>query len=417
MLLQTILNKIQKFKGYVYGKVRESRWGDDQTLEIEIHSRKGSRGICSACGKAGPSYDRGDLRRFEFIPMWGYRVFFLYRMRRIQCPTCGVKVERVPWAEGKSELTREYQWFLAGWAKRMSWEDVKKSFKTSWHHVYGSVQMAVEWGLHHRDLEGIWAIGIDEIQIWLGHKYITLVYQIDAGCRRLLWIGKERKRETLEKFFEWFGERKAAQLKFVCSDMWKPYLTVVKQKAKQAIHILDRFHIVAHQNKSIDAVRAQEAQELKRKGKGEWLKRSRWLFLKRAENLNEPQSVRLAEIVRHNLRTVRAYLLKEEFQQFWEYESVISAGLFLDEWCTKVMRSRIAPMKKVAKMLRTHRELILNWFRGEKQFSSGVVEGLNNKAKSIVKRAYGFKTYEALEVALLHTLGNLPEPKFTHRFF
>jgi len=139
--------------------------------------------------------------------------------------------------------------------------------------------------------------------------------------------------------------------------------------------------------------------------------------LKRAENLNEPQSVRLAEIVRHNLRTVRAYLLKEEFQQFWEYESVISAGRFLDEWCTKVMRSRIAPMMKVAKMLRTHRELILNWFRGEKQFSSGVVEGLNNKAKSIVKRAYGFKTYEALEVALLHTLGNLPEPKFTHRFF
>ena len=129
------------------------------------------------------------------------------------------------------------------------------------------------------------------------------------------------------------------------------------------------------------------------------------------------QVEKLAEVLRYNLRTVRAYLLKEEFQFFWEYTSAWRPGRFLDQWCTKTMRSRIEPMKKVAKMLRNHRELILNWFRAKKEFSSGVVEELNNKAKVTTKKAYGFRTFRSLEIALYHTLGNLPEPEVTHRFF
>jgi transposase len=114
---------------------------------------------------------------------------------------------------------------------------------------------------------------------------------------------------------------------------------------------------------------------------------------------------------------VRSYLLKEEFQLFWEYKSAWWAGRFLDDWCNKTMRSRIEPMKKVAKMLQGHRELILNYFRAKKEFSSGVVEGLNNKAKLTMKKAYGYKSFRTVEIALYHTLGNLPEPEFTHRFF
>ena len=147
------------------------------------------------------------------------------------------------------------------------------------------------------------------------------------------------------------------------------------------------------------------------------LKNSRWWFLKRTENLNENQAEKLADVLRYNLRTVRAYLLKEEFQFFWEYSSAWWAGEFLDQWCKKVMRSRIEPMKKVAKMLRRHRGLILNWFRAKKEFSSGIAEGLNNKAKVTTRKAYGFRTFRSLEVALYHTLGHLPEPNFTHKFF
>ena len=146
------------------------------------------------------------------------------------------------------------------------------------------------------------------------------------------------------------------------------------------------------------------------------LKRSRWLLLKRPEKLTGEQRGRLAELVRRNLRTVRAYLLKEDFQSLWGYVSPYWAGQFLDRWCTRTMRSRLDPMKRLPAWLRSHRDLILNWFRARGQFSSGVVEGFNGKARVITKRAYGFRTSGALEVALYHALGNLPEPKLTHRF-
>ena len=147
------------------------------------------------------------------------------------------------------------------------------------------------------------------------------------------------------------------------------------------------------------------------------LKKSRWLLLKREENLKEEQRFRLRDLLRYNLKTVRAYLLKEAFQQLWEYNSPAWAAKFLDEWCRQTMRSRIEPMKKITRSLREHRELILNYFRAQKLISSGVVEGLNNKAKVTMRKSYGFRTYRVLELALYHSLGKLPEPESTHDFF
>ena len=147
------------------------------------------------------------------------------------------------------------------------------------------------------------------------------------------------------------------------------------------------------------------------------MKKSRWLLLKRRENLTDKQDTSLATLLQYNLKTIRSYLLKEDFQSFWQYRSPYWAGVFLDRWCTRVMRSRIEPMKKVARMLRRHRELILNWFRARKEFSSGIVEGLNAKAKVATRKAYGFKRFKTLELALYHNLGELPEPVVTHKFF
>ena len=205
-------------------------------------------------------------------------------------------------------------------------------------------------------------------------------------------------------------------LRFVCSDLWKPYLKVIARKAANATHVLDRFHIMAHMGKAIDEVRAQEVRELKAQGEEPVLTKTRWLLLKRPERLNERQTSRLSELLRHNLKTVRSYLLKEEFQRFWDYRSPAWARCFLDEWCAKTLRSQLEPMKRVARMLRNHRELILNWFRAQGQLSSGVVEGFNTKAKRTTRKAFGFRTSHALQIALYHTLGALPEPEFTHRF-
>ena len=417
MQLKTILNRVLKFKSFVYGAVRWATETEVPTLEVELHRRANSQPVCSCCRRPSPGYDRLPERRFEFIPFWGIKVFLLYAPARVSCPRCGIKVEMMPWATGKRRLTDPYAWFLSRWAKRLSWKEVAEAFHTTWDHVFCSVEMAVAWGREHVDLSGIVSIGIDEIQWKKGHKYLTLVYQIDNHCKRLLWIGNKRKVKTLLGFFRWFGQQRSDALRYVCSDMWQPYLNVIAKKAKHAINVLDRFHIVAHLSKAIDKVRAEEVRALKAKGAIPVLTKTRWLLLKRPENLTETQEVKLAELLKYNLKTVRAYLLKEEFQLFWRYVSPFWAGWFLDRWCTKTMRSKIDPMKKVARMLRAHRSLLLNWFHARRRLSSGVVEGFNTKAKLTMRKSFGFRTYHSAEIALYHALGALPEPKCAHKFF
>lgn len=416
MHLKTILNRVERNKSFVYGKAKWVEAGDRRALEVQIRARANSRPRCSGCGQPGPGYDRQAPRRFEFVPLWQIAVYFVYAMRRVDCPRCGVRVEQVPWSEGKSSLTTSYRWFLAGWARRLSWKQVAQAFHTTWEHVRDAVDYAVRWGLVHRDENGVQALGVDEIQWQRGHKYLTLVYQIDAGCKRLLWIGQQRRAESLRRFFDLLGDTLRPTLRYVCSDMWRPYLDVIAEQAKGAIHILDRFHIMAQMNKAIDEVRAGEARRLKADGYEPVLKHSRWCLLKRPENRTHQQTVKLKELLKYNLQAVRAYLQREDFQRFWEYQSPAWAGKFLDEWSTRVMRSKLEPMKKVAGTLRNHRALILNWFAAKGAISSGVVEGMNNKVKLTTRKAYGFRTFEAVQLALYHNLGALSEPEFTHRF-
>ena len=416
MQVKTILNRIQKQRGFVYGDVRLEDQLDGLTLTVDLYPHARNRPQCAGCQQRGPQYDRLAPRRFEFVPLWGVRVFFLYMMRRVDCPRCGVTVEQVPWADGKHQLTTTYMWFLARWAKRLSWQEVARVFRTSWDQVFRSVALAVAWGRDHVDLTGIRAIGIDEIHWQHGPRFLTLVYQIDATRKRLLWIGQHRRAKTLLRFFRWFGAKRTATLAFVCSDMWKPYLKVVAKKAGHALHILDRFHIAKHMSDAIDQVRRAEVHALRQQGRQPLLTKTRWLLLKRRANQTREQRTRLRELVHHNLRAVRAMLLRESFDPFWQYRSVDWAGAFLDEWCVQVMRSRIEPMKKVARMLRRHRPLLLNWFRARGEVSAAVVEGFNNKAKLTTRKAYGFRSYRCVEIALYHTLGQLPEPEATHRF-
>lgn len=413
MQLKTILNRVEKHSSFVY----QEPVFEKEALIIPIRPRLSSKAICSGCQRRRGTYDSSrSPRRFQFVPLWGLSVYFQYTMRRVSCPTCGIKVESVPWAVGKSPVTISFAWFLARWAKRMSWKEVSVCFHTTWDCVFRAVKIAVEWGLKNRDLSQIEAIGVDEVLWHRGHKYLTVVYEISRGSRRLLWVGRDRKKETLRAFFDDFGEH-AKTLKYVCSDMWRPYLKVIAERANEAIHVLDRFHIAGMINKAIDNIRAEEAKQMKVDGYEPVLRKTRWLLLKRPENLTEKQATSMKVLLQYNLRSVKAYLLKEEFQRLWNYSSEVWAGKFLDQWCKVVMKSRINPMKKVAKTLRRHRPLILNWFRARGEISAGAVEGLNNKLKLTTRKAYGFRTFKAAEIALYHAMGDLPEPRGTHRFF
>ncbi len=416
MLLQTLLNHCQKFKSFVYEKARFEKIGGVEALVVWVVPRKNSKPECGLCGERCGTYDHQEVRLFRFVPLWGIPVYFRYRMRRVDCRVDGVRVEALPWARGNSSVTRALELFLARWARLLSWKDVAVRFEVSWESVYRSVKAVVEYGLKHRSLEGIEAIGVDEVHYRKGHQYMTVVYQIDEGARRLLSVTRNRTVRSLLGFFRLLGKERAQQLKFICSDMWKPYLKVIAKKAPEALHVLDRFHIVANLNKALNEIRASEARQLVREGYEEVLKHTKYCFLKREENLTPKQKTKLTEVLQYDLKSVRAFLLKESFNLLWTYNSVHWAQWYLKKWCARAMRSRLDPIKKFVKSMRRHEPLLLNWFRAKKRISSGVVEGLNRKINLTTRKAYGFRSFEVLKIALFHTMGDLPEPKSTHRF-
>jgi transposase len=416
MLIKTLLNKVERFKSFVYGSIWVQLVDGVEALVIDIEPRRNSRPVCPECGKGRNVYDRQPQRLFEYLPVWTFKAYFRYAPRRVSCPVHGVKVEAMPWGYGKERMTFSYQVFLARWAKRLSWKETADIFETSWDTVFRAVKFVVDYGLAHRRLEDVTEIGVDEIAVFKGHKYLTLVYQLNAGARRLLWCGPERRVKTLLQFFREFGQESSAKLQFVCSDMWAPYLKVIAKKAPQALNILDRFHIMRKFNEAIDEIRRGEVKLFKVNQQENVLERGRWLLLKRPENLSEKQTARLDELLKLNLASIKGYLLREDFQRFWDYQRPDFAGKFLDNWVTRALQTDLEPMKKVARMLRNHKPLILNWFKAKGQLSSGAVEGMNLKAKLTMRKAYGFKTLKCLQVALYHTLGALPEPEYHHRF-
>jgi transposase len=417
MHIKTILNRIERYKGFVYDEIELVMRGEAvERLEVIVRPRRGSRGTCSGCGRRCPGYDQLGKRRFNYVPLWGIPVVLLYCMRRVMCPKCGVKVESVPWSVGKSPVSRSLALYLSDWAKVLSWKEVSRRFGVNWRQVYDSVRYVVEWGLANRDASGVTAIGIDEIQYGKGHRYLTVVYQLCGDARRLLYVGQRREKETLNAFLDEMGPEWCAGIQYVCTDMWRAYVGVVGERLSQALHILDRFHIVKLLNEAVDAVRKQEAAELRKEGV-DLLKGMKYAFLKRPENLTENQEKQLNYALNKRwLATARAYLWKEKFQLFWGYQSPHWARRYLKRWCKGAMRSRLKPIKKFVRTVRRHEDLLMNWFEAKKLYSSGAVEGMNRKLNLITRRAYGFRSYDVLKVALFHTLGQLPEPKRTHTF-
>ena len=418
MQLQSILRQVHPAPGFVYGRAQLVKQGGQLAVRVKMRPRKGSKARCGGCGEKRPGYDTRAPREFAFVPLWGMVVVLVYAMRRVACPQCGVVTEMVPWATGKSPMTHAFTWFLASWAKVLSWQETARRFRTSWDTVFRAVEQAVSWGLAHRNLDGIRSIGVDELSWKKGQKYLTLVYQIDHGCRRLLHIAQHRTAASFHAFFDHLGEERSKNIAFVASDMWKAFLKVVRARCGDALHVLDRFHVAQLMSKALDQVRRDEVRALRGTGRQVVLTKTRWLLLKRPKNLTRRERGRLRELLTINLRTVRAYLLKEQFARFWKYRSLASATKFLEDWTRMAMRSRITPLKKFARTLRAHRRELQNWFLAQGRFAAGATEGFNNKARITTRKAYGFRTYEHARIALFHTLGNLPEPPWlTHRFF
>lgn len=408
MLVESLIKETVELQGFRVVTVHKTGQGLEATLAVD---RRFSP-CCGACGKPAAYRDTRAVRRFRHVPLWGIDVHLLYAPRRVSCKQCdGIHVEAMPWVSGQRRFTRALMVTLATWARVLTWKQVAALFRCSWSTVEAAVDEAVAYGMAHRDLSTVTHIGIDEISRKRGHVYVTNVY--DLNSRQLLWSGEGRAKETLEGFFDWFGEERTAQLEGVCCDMWQPYADVVKAKAPKAILVFDKFHIVQHLTKAVDQVRRDEIREKGKEHKAMMIK-TRYIWLKNPWNLTDKQQARLSELEHLNLKINRAYLLKESFREFWTYTYAGWAERYLNNWFWWATHSRLKPMREFAWMLRRHQDDLMNYFR--MPIHNGTVEGLNNRAKVISHKAYGFRTAKSYIRNLYHCMAGLSLPKTVHTF-
>ena len=408
MLVESLVKETVELQGFRVESVTGSAAG--LVADLSPDGRFLPR--CGRCGERAPYRDTRRERQFRHVPLWGIAVTLVYAPRRVSCKHCGgVHVEAMPWVSGKQRFTRALVVTVATWTRVLPWKEVARLFHCAWGTVSQAVDEAISYGLAHRDLSAITHIGIDEISRKKGHVYVTNVY--DLGARRLLWSGEGRSRETLEAFFEFLGPERTGKIDGVCCDMWRPYIDVIQAKAPKAVLVFDKFHIVRHLMGAVDQVRRDEIRD-----KGEVHKqlmaKTRYIWLKNPWNLTDNQATRLGELEALNLKINRAYLLKEAFREFWDYNRAGWAKRFLDRWFWWATHSRLPPMRDFAWMLRRHQDDILNYFR--MPIDNGTVEGLNNKAKIIIHKAYGFRTASTYIRNLYHCMADLPLPKTVHTF-
>ncbi len=415
MRIESLLKNYYPLKGFSYKKVV----CQNKRILVYVEPHKSAKAICDYCGQVAPTYDRTYDRHFLFEPIWDYNVYLVYRMRRVKCPRCGkVVTERISWASGKRHICNPFIVKLAAYAKELSWKQTARFFSTSWYQVANAVSAVVEYGLKMRSLENVNAIGVDEIAWHKGRKFMSLVYQIDNGCKRLLWVGNGRTISTMNEFvsdMECYAKNFVKNVKIVCSDMLRAYLRIIADKFTGATNVLDRFHVMQKLNIALDEIRAQEHRSLKKEG-NVVLDHTRFYFLKNAENLSEKQSVKLGELMKMNLNSVKAYLLKEQFRELWNCADAESASAFIDSWCLSVSHTNFNNFKRFARTIQRKKELLLNYFRTGKRYNSGVVEGLNRKVNLIIRRGFGYRSLKYIRIALYHQLGDLVEPPITHTF-
>jgi transposase len=284
----------------------------EKQLKIELEAKKRRKLPCNVCGKRFYRKDKLKQRTWKHVSLWGMPVYLCYQPRRVTCTEHGVRVESIPWSMGKKPLSFPLITVLAFWTRMLPWDQVAKLFNVSWNTVRAAVEAAVEYGRQQEEYKGVRFIGIDEISRKKGHTYHTNVYDLEK--KRLIWSGAHRDKDSLRRFFEWWGEERTAAIEGVCCDMWQNYIDVVHEYCGQAVIVFDKFHIVRHLMEAVDEVRKMEAKTLAEAGCAD-LTGTKYIWLKNPWNLTENQEIRLSDLLKSNFKIVRAYLLKEMFRR------------------------------------------------------------------------------------------------------
>lgn len=376
---------------------------DNQRLDIHINFSKGGRFSCPQCQQASCSVHDTKKRTWRHLSFFQYETYLHARVPRIDCDQCGVKQVDVPWARSGSGFTLLFEAFVMQLAMQMPIAPIAKLFSVHPDSIWRILTHYIDNALMTADLSEVTRIGIDECSKQKGHQYITTFCDLDRS--RVLYVAEGRKKDTVKAFVKYITTHNATpdQIQEVCCDMWPAYISAIKATMPNASIVYDRYHVMALMNRAVDEVRQQEL-----KTRSDVLSKTRYLWLKNPENLKAWQQPIFNSIKELDLKTSRAYHIKMALKRFWDYIYPKTAQRYLKKWYFWATHSRLEPVIKVAKTIKSHWQGVVNFTRI--RITNGIVEGINSKIKTALKRAYGFKRFSYYRTVIYLVAGKFDLP-------
>ncbi len=376
--------------------------------EQEIEVRVGFADILWGCPQCQVRMSIHDYeeRRWRHLDSCQFKTIIVSRVPVVRCPEHGSQTVAVPWAQKYARFTRLFERLAIDVLLECSIRGACQILRLSWDEADGIKQRAVKRGLARKSPTVMPRLCVDEKGMGHGQNYLTIVAQVEAERTTVQYVGEEREQESLDAFWERLTAGQLAGVEAVAMDMWEPYvqstLTHLPGAASKIVH--DPFHLVKYLNEAVNEVRVDEHRRLQALG-DDTLKNTRQLWLYGMENVPAKHAQRFEEIKGLNLKTSRAWAIKEVFRSFWLCETVKKAERYFDKWYNWAIRSRLNPVKKVARMCKHRLGNILTFF--EHRLTNGPIEGLNNAIQGLIKKAFGYRNRERFKTDIFFHFGGL----------
>lgn len=382
--------KILQWPGYrVYRHTVNEK---SKTLELWVRRKRGNRKlVCSGCGrKFGEAYDSNE-RAVRDLPWSSLTTTVHIEVYRVKCPECGVKIE-APLLPSKAPFSERFEDAVGQACEGASARQVARRFGLPESTVRAIDLRYLERWAASRRKPALKQMGMDEIHLGKKEKFITVVSNLEAA--EPVWFGRERKKETLDGFFEnELSRGQRMRITAACVDMWEPFRRSIEQHAPNCRIVYDKFHIMQHANNAVDEVRRAEFFRKGQRMRG-LVRGKRWLLLTRWLNLSSGKRQELNQLFGVNRRLFKAYILKESLERLWNYRYEGAMLNYLRRWISQLRWQRLEPFQKLAIMLLDHLDGILNYCRTKVRM--GVVEAVNGKIKSLLRRGRGYKNLHYL---------------------
>jgi len=383
---------------------------DEGEIVVRVEAPSSMKLACPECQTRCPRHDH-RMRRWRHLPTCQYRTILEVEVPRVSCAEHGVHQVPVPWAEANSAFTALLEALVISWLKEASVSAVAELMDLTWDQVDGIMQRAVRRGLaRRRELEPE-RIGVDETSFQKRHEYVTVVTDLDT--KNVLYVADKRTKDSLQGFFDELEPADLLRLKVISMDMWPAYISVVAENVHDAEKKIcfDKFHVAKYLGDAVDKVRRQEQREQLKTGDRS-LVGTKYTWLRNPENMEADSTAFFERMKRVALRTARAWALKEQAMCLWSYASRGWARKAWKAWISWALRSRLEPMKRVARMVRSHLEGIINAI--VLKATNAASESINARIQRVKRMACGFRNRERFRSAIYFHLGGLELCPVTH---